>query len=112
MNQLAEIYSQADVFVNPSKVESFGMTTAEALACGTPAIVYDTSACPEVVDNNTGRVVPLGDVRALSKAVVELCNMPGREEMRKACRERAIRLFDRQDRYKEYLALYNTLLNK
>ena len=34
------------------------------------------------------------------------------EEMRKACRERAIRLFDRQDRYKEYLALYNTLLNK
>ena len=112
VNQLAEIYSQADVFVNPSKVESFGMTTAEALACGTPAIVYDTSACPEVVDNNTGRVVPLGDVRALSQAVVELCSMPGREEMRKACRERAIRLFDRQDRYKEYLALYNTLLNK
>lgn len=112
VNQLAEIYSQADVFVNPSKVESFGMTTAEALACGTPAIVYDTSACPEVVDNNTGRVVPLGDVRALSKAIVDLCSQPGRKEMRKACRERAISLFDRKDRYKEYLHLYDSLLNR
>lgn len=112
VNQLAEIYSQADVFVNPSKVESFGMTTAEALACGTPAIVYDTSACPEVVDNNTGRVVPLGDVRALSKAVVDLCSQPNRKEMRKACRERARSLFDRKDRYKEYLHLYDSLLNR
>ena len=105
-----EIYSQADVFVNPSKVESFGMTTAEALSCGTPSIVYDTSACPEVVDNLTGRVVPLGDVNALAKAVMEICSLPGREAMRQACRERAIRLFNRQDRYKEYLQLYNEVL--
>lgn len=110
VSQLAEIYSQADVFVNPSKVESFGMTTAEALSCGTPSIVYDTSACPEVVDNLTGRVVPLGDVNALAKAVMEICSLPGRETMRKACRERAIRLFNRQDRYKEYLQLYNEVL--
>ena len=110
VSQLAEIYSQADVFVNPSKVESFGMTTAEALSCGTPSIVYDTSACPEVVDNLTGRVVPLGDVNALAKAVKEICSLPGREAMRQACRERAIRLFNRQDRYKEYLQLYNEVL--
>lgn len=110
VRQLAEIYSQADVFVNPSKVESFGMTTAEALSCGTPSIVYDTSACPEVVDNLTGRVVPLGDVNALAKAVMEICSLPGREAMRQACRERAIRLFNRQDRYKEYLQLYNEVL--
>lgn len=110
VSQLAEIYSQADVFVNPSKVESFGMTTAEALSCGTPSIVYDTSACPEVVDNLTGRVVPLGDVNALAKAVMEICSLPGREAMRQACRERAIRLFNRQDRYKEYLQLYNEVL--
>ena len=110
VSQLAEIYSQADVFVNPSKVESFGMTTAEALSCGTPSIVYDTSACPEVVDNLTGRVVPLGDVNALAKAVTEICSLPGREAMRQACRERAIRLFNRQDRYKEYLQLYNEVL--
>ena len=110
VSQLAEIYSQADVFVNSSKVESFGMTTAEALSCGTPSIVYDTSACPEVVDNLTGRVVPLGDINALAKAVMEICSLPGREAMRQACRERAIRLFNRKDRYKEYLQLYNEVL--
>ena len=107
VSQLAEIYSQADVFVNPSKVESFGMTTAEALSCGTPSIVYDTSACPEAVDNLTGRGVPLGDVNALAKAVIEICSLPGREAMRQACRERAIRLFNRYVRKKVYFQLCN-----
>lgn len=42
--ELAEIYSAAEVFVNPSREETFGMVTAEALACGTPAVVYDATA--------------------------------------------------------------------
>ena len=54
--------------------------------------------------------MPLGDVNALAKAVMEICSLPGREAMRQACRERAIRLFNRQDRYKEYLQLYNEVL--
>ena len=47
--ELAEIYTAADVFANPSKVESYGMTTVEAIACGTPAIVYENTACEEVI---------------------------------------------------------------
>ncbi len=47
--ELAEIYSSADVFVNPSKEETFGLTTVEATACGTNAIVYKGTACEEVV---------------------------------------------------------------
>jgi glycosyltransferase involved in cell wall biosynthesis len=47
--ELAEIYTAADVFVNPSREETFGMTTIEAMACGTPAIVYENTACEEVV---------------------------------------------------------------
>ncbi len=46
--ELAEIYTAADVFVNPSKEETFGLTTLEALCCGTPAIVYKNTACEEV----------------------------------------------------------------
>lgn len=110
ISQLAAIYAQADVFVSPSWGESFGMTTAEALSCGTPAIVYETSACPEIVDSQTGRVVPLGNVEALSKAVVELCERPDKETMRKACRQRAVTLFDQQDKYQEYFNLYTDLL--
>jgi putative colanic acid biosynthesis glycosyltransferase len=48
--ELAELYSTADVFVNASIEESFGLTTVEALSCNTPAIVYDATACPETVN--------------------------------------------------------------
>ncbi len=112
IQQLVELYANADVYVNPSYAESFGMTTAESLACGTPAIVYDTTACPEIVDDHTGKVVPLGDVKALAEAVLSVCDYSRRAEIRQACRQRAERLFNRKDKYQEYFDLYTDLLNK
>lgn len=109
--QLVEYYANADVYVNPSEAESFGMTTAEALACGTPAIVYDTTACPEIVDDLSGRVVPLDDIDALLNAVCDVCENP-QPDRRKHCRERAVRLFNRKEKYLEYIDLYDALLNK
>lgn len=50
MEELAAVYTAADVFVNPSREETFGMTTAEAQACGTRSIVYDCTACSETID--------------------------------------------------------------
>lgn len=47
--ELAEIYSAADLFVNPSVEETFGLTTIEAMACGTEAIVYKDTACEEII---------------------------------------------------------------
>lgn len=49
--ELAEIYTAADVFVNPSKEETFGLTTLEAISCGTPTIVYKNTACEEVINH-------------------------------------------------------------
>lgn len=112
IQELVELYANADVFVNPSQAESFGMTTAEALACGTPAIVYNTTACPELVDEHTGGVVPLDDVEALTDAVKTWCEKSRKGDTRRLCRERAVSLFSRQDRYQEYYDLYDSLLNK
>ena len=56
-NMLAEIYSSADVFVNPSTEESFSLVTVEAIACGTPVVVLDTSAVGELVTNTNGVVL-------------------------------------------------------
>lgn len=56
-SELAGIYSAADVVLNLSKEETFGLTTLEALACGTPVIVLKGTACEEVAKANGGIVV-------------------------------------------------------
>lgn len=61
-NELAEIYTASDVLFNGSFQETFGLVTAEAMACGTPVIVYDSTACPEIVqDQRTGYIIRVGD---------------------------------------------------
>ncbi len=69
--ELAEIYTAADVFVNPSREETFGLTTVEAVLCGTPAIVYEGTACEEVVQMYEGVAVPLG-VENLYQEIVKI----------------------------------------
>lgn len=59
-SELAAIYTAADVFVNPSVEETFGMTPVEAQACGTPSIVYENTACEEVARQSGNIVVPQG----------------------------------------------------
>lgn len=55
--ELAAIYSVAQVFINPSLEESFSLVTVEAIACGTPVIVLDTSAVKELVCEENGIVL-------------------------------------------------------
>lgn len=60
IRRLVEIYSAADLYVNPSVEETFGMTVLEALRCGTPALVYKGTACEEVVRQFGGMAVERG----------------------------------------------------
>ena len=50
--ELAKIYSIANVYVNPSIEETFSMTTYEALACKTPVIVYENTPMEEYTPKN------------------------------------------------------------
>ena len=68
--ELAEIYTAADVYVNPSVEETFGLTTLEATCCGTKAIVYQDTACEEVAELFGGVAVPRG-FQNLIKAICE-----------------------------------------
>lgn len=56
--ELVKIYTAADVFVNPGREETFGLTVAEAMACGTWPVVYEDTACAEVVEQGIGETVP------------------------------------------------------
>ena len=71
VERLVEVYSAADVFLNPSTEETFGMTTLEAVCCGTPAVVYRDTACQEIAEEFGGLAVPRG-AEHLYEAVISI----------------------------------------
>lgn len=106
VQELAQLYSAADVLINPSFEETFGLITAEALACGTPAIVFNATACPELVDETCGRVVPKGDYDALKQAIADIRSAALTQD---ACVKRSA-LFDKATNYQQYIKLYHSIL--
>jgi len=69
LSELVEYYSMADVFVHCSREEAFGKTIAEALSCGTPAIVFNSTACPEVIGPGCGLIINEYDASAILKGI-------------------------------------------
>ena len=65
---LPAVYSMARVLAHPAWYEGFGLTPLEAMACGTPVVVSDSSSLPEVVED-AGLLVPPGDADAWRKAL-------------------------------------------
>lgn len=74
--ELAEIYSAADVFFNPTYEDNYPTVNLEAIACGTPVITYNTGGSPESVSSEHGFVVDKGDLRAVVEVVGKLKNIP------------------------------------
>ena len=105
---LAEYYSAADVFVNLSPEESFGKVSAEALACGTPVVCFDSTANAELVPEGCGYVLPMGDLEGLTEAVKKAADT-GREAYSEKCRAFAEREFDKVKQIEKYLKLYEDL---
>ena len=108
--ELAEYYSMADVFVNPTYKDTFPTVNLEALACGTPVITYKTGGSPESVTPETGIVVEKGDFDGLCKAV-ETIIKNGKDYYSTSCRERAEKYYNKDDRYKDYIELYENILD-
>ena len=109
--ELAEYYSMADVYINTSVEETLGLTTVESLSCGTPAIVYKATACPETVSLECGFVVEPHNIRRLVE-IVNHIKSDGKDIYSTACRCRAVEHFNKTDRFNEYLDLYNRLISK
>lgn len=110
IEELAKIYSQSTVFVNPTYADSFPTVNMEALACGTPVITYRTGGSPESVTHQTGAVVEQGDVEGLLNAFYML-ERRDRDELRKACRSYAEEHFDKNKCFQQYINLYNDILS-
>jgi putative colanic acid biosynthesis glycosyltransferase len=109
VGQLADLYSAADVFLNPTFEDTFPTTNLESLACGTPVITYKTGGSVESVDENTGVVIDKGDIGGLINAIKSIKNK-GKCFYEKNCRESAIKNFDRKIKFNDYLELYKNIL--
>lgn len=109
--ELSEYYSMADCVMSLSKRESFGLTPVEGFACGTPAIVYDTTALPELITPETGFVAKFLDVEDV-KIKVEAMRAKGKDYYSARCREIALEKYDRKVCYEEYMKVYMSYLSK
>jgi len=112
--ELAGIYSSADLFCDPTLEDSYPTVVMEALACGTPVLAYHTGGIPEQLGTGCGMTVKRGDVQELVNAVRTMKNRlsypENRAFVREACRRHAEVHFDKNEKYRQYLDLYDSLL--
>ena len=135
VHELAQLYSDADVLINPTYEDNFPTVNIEALACGTPVITYKTGGSPEAVRDkvsdgfnefsfdsaqdkrqisggaelyNTGMVIEQGNVVALANAVMQMKDKPLSSA---DCRKRAETYFDKDKCFEKYVELYEELVN-
>ena len=95
-SELAEIYTAADVFVNPTLEDNYPTVNLEAQACGTPVITYNTGGSPESVDFKG--VVSKSDVKAIADLVKQTKQLKVMFPPKKG------------EQYKKYISLYKELL--
>lgn len=72
--QLAEIYSAADVFINPTREENYPTVQLESIACGTPVISFHVGGCKETIPEGWGECVPCDDVDGMKAAIIRWCS--------------------------------------
>ena len=103
VEELAEIYTSADFFVNPTYEDNFPTTNLESLACGTPVLTYKTGGSPEAITEDCGISVEKGDVNALAEAVKTM------QFSSEACLENS-RKYDKNVCFDKYIKLYEELV--
>lgn len=105
--ELVNLYSVADVYINPTYEDNFPTTNIEALACGTPIITYKTGGSPEAVDASTGIVVEQGDIKGLVEAIQQMKDYPISSVV---CRQRAEECFNQDTCFANYVDKYESII--
>lgn len=100
VEELAGIYTAADVFVNPTYEDNYPTVNLEAQACGTPVVSYKTGGSPESVNTDYGFVVPQGDLNAAAKRIAECAEKGKTDEYINSVD------FSKHTAYNKYIDLY------
>ena len=106
IKELAEIYTAADVFFNPSRQETMGLTTVEAMACGTPALTSNCTAVPEVVDERSGMVLENLEIDTIIDGINKVLSKDYPNTRSRA------EEYEKTAQYKKYIQEYEKVLKK
>ena len=106
IEELVSLYSRAHIFINPSLEESFSLVTVEALSCGCPCIVLDTSAVAELVNDDNGVVLHSHKPEDYLDAIKSIEN---RGYSRESVRATALK-YDNKYMLEGYMRLYGEVL--
>jgi glycosyltransferase involved in cell wall biosynthesis len=109
--ELSDWYNMADLVLNLSYQETFGMTSAEGFSCGKPSIVYNATASPELVTRNElGYIVEPGQIKDVYKAILEV-KKNGADFYSITCRNIAEEKYDKDKQFQKYVDLYKKYVN-
>ena len=100
--ELAALYSMADIYVNLTLEDTFPTTNIEALACGTPVITYRSGGSAESIDDTCGIAVERNSVQGVVAAVDTIVSQKGIAYTVDDCVRHA-RLYDKEVRFEEYI---------
>ena len=107
-DELCDYYNMADVYVSASVEETMGLTVVEAMACGTPAVVYNKTALPELICDGCGFVCEYG-VDCLYEGIQKV-----RQKMKTDFSDKCVSFvsknFDKQNQYEKYCDLYKEIV--
>ena len=104
--------SAIDVMAFPSKLETFGLAAAEAMAMEKPVVTYAVGGLPEVIDNgSTGFLVEKNNIKAFYEALCQICNNTDlKKKFSLNSRQKVIEAFSYQPTTDRISKLYNTIV--
>ncbi len=109
--QVLSYYQQADVVINPSLSEAFGMSLVEAMATQTPVVATKIGGMTEIVnDGVTGLLTDPGDIQALANAITTIISEPETaKKMGEAGRKRVLKYYTWEQIAKSLVFNYETM---
>lgn len=110
--QQAKLYSAADIAAVPSHYETFSLVIAEAMACGTPALAFDSAGQTSLIDHKRdGYLAKYPNIDDLAEGIVWL-SQNVTKEMRTKASEKIVKTMSPQVVAQQHISLYKTLLTK
>lgn len=105
--ELAEIYSAANLFLNPTREENYPTVNMESIACGTPVLTFDTGGSAEIISNHTGDVVECDDIDMMYRKIIDICE--NHKYNKRDCIDYS-KKFEMSIHFKEYIKVYEKII--